>query len=406
MAWYSAGSVSVTNGSNAVTGTGTDFIANARVGDGFVGPDGRIYQVTNVASATALSISPNYAGTTAGAQAYKIIPIQGYNAESARLMREIIVNWGTQLSNQQPWTYAPTAAAARDELGLGSIATQSADAVDINGGTIDGTPIGSTASSTINATRIGVGVASDPAYSIKANSPILINAPSGQSSVILQQAGVTNGRLYAGGGPGTDVLVESARNVQLSAASSVIINAGSPLVNVAAFAANGNAGFGILTPDTSAKLQSSNGINLGNINSASPNVLDFFLRGNGATPNAQGTTTAGAPTSYGVQRSKFTRIGDRVFGTITLAWTGHTGTGGLTIGPLPYTASASNGDCSVSIYANGLIVGAGQILQPYITDGGTRITVARLNQSTGAESAQPIQANVAYMMLTFNYSAV
>lgn len=122
MPWYSAGSVAVTNNSNAVTGTGTDFISNARVGDGFIGPDGRIYQVTNVASATAISISPNYVGTSGSGQTYKIVPIQGYNAESARLMREIIVNWGDQLSNQQPWTYAPTPAAARDELELGNAA--------------------------------------------------------------------------------------------------------------------------------------------------------------------------------------------------------------------------------------------------------------------------------------------
>lgn len=133
MAWYSAGSVSVTNDNNAVIGTGTDFIANARVGDAFLGPDGRLYQVTNVASATALSISPNYVGTTGGGLAYKIIPIQGYNAESARLMREIIVNWGAQLSNQQPWTYAPTAAAARDELGLGSISTQDSNSLLLDG---------------------------------------------------------------------------------------------------------------------------------------------------------------------------------------------------------------------------------------------------------------------------------
>jgi len=120
MAWYSAGSVQVTNNSNAVTGTGTDFIANTRVGDGFLGPDGRLYQITNASSATSLSISPNYLGTTAGAQPYKIIPVQGYNAESARLMREIIVNWGTQLSSIQPWAYAPTEAAARDALDVPS----------------------------------------------------------------------------------------------------------------------------------------------------------------------------------------------------------------------------------------------------------------------------------------------
>ena len=35
MAWYKTGTVSVTNGSTTVTGTGTDFITAVRAGDGF-----------------------------------------------------------------------------------------------------------------------------------------------------------------------------------------------------------------------------------------------------------------------------------------------------------------------------------------------------------------------------------
>ncbi|MGH8382640.1 MAG: pyocin knob domain-containing protein, partial [Pseudomonas sp.] len=60
MAWYKAGTVALTIGQSTVIGTGTDFAANARVGDAFRGPDGRWYEVTNIASATVLSIFPAY----------------------------------------------------------------------------------------------------------------------------------------------------------------------------------------------------------------------------------------------------------------------------------------------------------------------------------------------------------
>ncbi|WP_256348207.1 hypothetical protein [Pseudomonas reactans] len=89
MAWYKTGTVSVTANSNAVIGTGTAFIANARVGDAFRGPDGLWYEVTNIASNTALSIAPNYQGATVAAGVYTIAPMQGYVKESADRLRAI-----------------------------------------------------------------------------------------------------------------------------------------------------------------------------------------------------------------------------------------------------------------------------------------------------------------------------
>lgn len=89
MAWYKTGTVAVTAGSNAVIGAGTAFIANSRVGDGFRGPDGLWYEVTNIASNTAISIAPNYQGATAAAGVYTIAPMQGYVKESADRLRAI-----------------------------------------------------------------------------------------------------------------------------------------------------------------------------------------------------------------------------------------------------------------------------------------------------------------------------
>lgn len=98
MPWYKTGTVSVTQNSNAVIGTGTAFIANSRVGDGFRGPDGRWYEVTNIASNTALSISPNYEGPTAAGGFYSIMPVQGYQKDLSDKVREIINDYGDKLA--------------------------------------------------------------------------------------------------------------------------------------------------------------------------------------------------------------------------------------------------------------------------------------------------------------------
>ncbi|RMV44444.1 tail fiber domain-containing protein [Pseudomonas syringae group genomosp. 3] len=98
MPWYKAGTVSVTQNSNAVIGSGTAFIANSRVGDGFRGPDGGWYEVTNIASDTAMSISPSYQGTSNGAGGYALAPLQGYVKDSADALRALVNQFGAKLA--------------------------------------------------------------------------------------------------------------------------------------------------------------------------------------------------------------------------------------------------------------------------------------------------------------------
>ena len=135
MPWYKSGTVSVTQNSNAVIGTGTTFIANSRVGDGFRGPDGGWYEVTNIASNTALSISPNYQGPTNSAGGYAIAPLQGYVKDSADALRAIVNQYGAKLAAlgttgnydtlpvSKGGTGSTTAAEARAALGIGSTGT-------------------------------------------------------------------------------------------------------------------------------------------------------------------------------------------------------------------------------------------------------------------------------------------
>lgn len=98
MPWYKAGTVSVAQNSNAVTGAGTSFIANSRVGDAFLGPDGRWYEVTNIASDTAMAISPNYLGATNSAGTYALAPMQGYVKDSADALRALVNQFGAKLA--------------------------------------------------------------------------------------------------------------------------------------------------------------------------------------------------------------------------------------------------------------------------------------------------------------------
>lgn len=98
MPWYTSGTVSVTLNSNAVIGTGTAFLSNGRVGDAFRGPDGGWYEVTNIASDTAMSISPVYKGATNPAGAYALAPMQGYVKDSADALRALVNTYGVKLA--------------------------------------------------------------------------------------------------------------------------------------------------------------------------------------------------------------------------------------------------------------------------------------------------------------------
>jgi len=73
MPWVRNGAVSVTNGSASVTGASTTFQGSGVLpGHTFIGPDARLYEVLTVTSNTAMTIAPNYLGSTATGQAYQI----------------------------------------------------------------------------------------------------------------------------------------------------------------------------------------------------------------------------------------------------------------------------------------------------------------------------------------------
>jgi hypothetical protein len=90
MAWYDTGTVSVTNGSATVTGSGTNFIAGAQVGEGFASSDGRLYEIQAIVSATSLTLADPYLGSTQTGQDYKIVPTQSLVANLASQVSTLI----------------------------------------------------------------------------------------------------------------------------------------------------------------------------------------------------------------------------------------------------------------------------------------------------------------------------
>lgn len=98
MPWYREGGVAVTAGQTTVVGTGVNFAIGGRVGDAWLGPDGRWYEVTNIASETVLAILPAYQGATVSGGAYALAPLQGYVKESADRLRKTVEQFGGTLA--------------------------------------------------------------------------------------------------------------------------------------------------------------------------------------------------------------------------------------------------------------------------------------------------------------------
>ena len=92
MAWYQTGTVAVTNGSATVTGTGTAFVGNVQPNWAFIAPDGRIYRVATVVSATQFTIDPTYLGSNQTGQSYSVFPTKGLEAALAAAVNALITD--------------------------------------------------------------------------------------------------------------------------------------------------------------------------------------------------------------------------------------------------------------------------------------------------------------------------
>lgn len=97
--WYKSGTITVTNGSTTVTGSGTSWITGAGIGEALYAPDGRIYEIANIVSATQLTLGSAYLGTTASGQAYQIVPTQSYIRDLAQQAAQLVADYAGIASN-------------------------------------------------------------------------------------------------------------------------------------------------------------------------------------------------------------------------------------------------------------------------------------------------------------------
>ena len=93
--WYRAGTIQVTNGSNAVVGTGTNFLTGIVVGEGLVAPDGKVYEVLTITNATNLTLGSLYTGASLSSQSYSIAPTQSYIRDLVAQASALVASYAT-----------------------------------------------------------------------------------------------------------------------------------------------------------------------------------------------------------------------------------------------------------------------------------------------------------------------
>ena len=101
MTWYTPGTVTVTNGSAAVSGASTLWtdVGTLNGGDIFYGPDGKFYQIFSINSNTGITLATNYLGSSLSGQAYSIIPIGLLPSTLAQLVKSTLATANTALAS-------------------------------------------------------------------------------------------------------------------------------------------------------------------------------------------------------------------------------------------------------------------------------------------------------------------
>lgn len=167
----------------------------------------------------------------------------------------------------------------------------------------------------------------------------------------------------------------------------------------------GNSLFGTTTENTTtgnAKVQSSNGVYLGNSANSAANVLDWYEEGT-FTPTSIGETSAGTGT-YTIQVGRYTRVGNRVHFTLTLGWSAHTGTGNLAVAGLPFTSnSTTNSSSALAVSHDGLVVASGKCLTATVTVNATGIKLFAADPAGGAIAQVAIDTAVTSLTLSGTY---
>jgi hypothetical protein len=128
-------------------------------------------------------------------------------------------------------------------------------------------------------------------------------------------------------------------------------------------------------------------------------LLDDYEEGT-FTPVAAGSTDAGTAT-YTTQLGRYTKIGNRVFFNLRVSWTGHTGTGDLLVGGLPFTSNSTAANHNpASIIGIGLDFS--NTLAAYVLNNTSNITITSF--ATAAAVSNVAVDAAATLIITGNYA--
>jgi len=154
-------------------------------------------------------------------------------------------------------------------------------------------------------------------------------------------------------------------------------------------------GVGGATPSTSGS-----GITFPSTVSRSSNVntLDDYEIGT-FTPTVAGTTTAGTAT-YSGAAGQYTKIGNSVFVSIYLAWSGGTGTGFLLIGNMPFVSSGATFQAMAVGTFGGITLSASNVATSRAYNGTAQLYIVQYPVGGGAATLVPYSASGTELMIS------
>jgi hypothetical protein len=170
-------------------------------------------------------------------------------------------------------------------------------------------------------------------------------------------------------------------------------------------AANNIIGFGVTPSVGRGVIQLSAGVGFPatQVASSDANTLDDYEEGTW-TPTIIGSTTAGSAT-YSTQAGNYTKIGRLVTVQMYIGWTGHTGTGDMSISGLPFTSINTISVASAAIgLSDSISLTAGNILAGYVVPNATEVLFKQFPTGGGGSSNVPVDA-AGSVMLTVSYIA-
>ena len=136
-------------------------------------------------------------------------------------------------------------------------------------------------------------------------------------------------------------------------------------------------------------------VKLQNTTSADTATLDHYEEGS-TNLSVIGSSIAGVASSYSSRAFAWQRVGNRVRGTCTIAWSGgHTGTGNVQISGFPYTASSIGG---VFLGYTTVVANVKPLQQTVLESGTASSIVTYFDGTTGAQLAISSSGTIAFFI--------